>query len=46
MEKLFNKKSVKLSYSCMANMKSSIAAQNKKLLKGKEDYLEKGCNCM
>ena len=46
LEKLFNKKSVKLSYSCMANMKSSIAAHNKKMLKAKEDYLEKGCNCM
>ena len=32
MAKLFNKRTVKLSYSCMPAMKSEISAHNKKIL--------------
>ena len=47
LSKLFNKKSVKLSYSCMPNMKSLISGHNKKVLRGQEvaDKIERGCNC-
>ena len=47
LSKLFNKKSVKLSYSCMPNMKSLISGHNKKVIIGQEvaDKIERGCNC-
>ena len=37
LSRLFNKKSVKLSYSCMPSMKSLISGHNKKLLRRLED---------
>ena len=48
--KLFNKKTVKLSYSCMPNMMSVISGHNKKILRGdnqagkvkKDFYCRKG----
>ena len=40
---VFNKNTIKISYSCMKNIKSIIASYNKSILlpKAKED----GCNC-
>lgn len=44
--KLFNKKTVKLSYSCMPNMQSIISGHNKKILRGeKPSLVKKSCNC-
>ena len=43
LSKLFNKNKLKLSYSCMGNIKSKIASHNRRILSGfKEDV---GCNC-
>ena len=42
---LFNKRTVKLSYSCMPAMKSIISSHNKKILSLNEVEAEPGCNC-
>ena len=44
--KLFNKNNLKLSYSCMPNMKKIIDNHNKKILNDKNsEKVEKSCNC-
>ena len=44
--KIFNRNTIKLSYSCSPNMKSIISNQNKHLLKGKpNDQAIRTCNC-
>ena len=43
--KLFNKGTVKLSYSCMPAMKSVISAHNKKILASDRMEEEPGFNC-
>ena len=48
--KLINRNTVKLSYSCMPNMDSSINGQNKRILEGKKNGERRGekgggCNC-
>ena len=45
--KIFNKKTVKLSYCCMPNMKSIISGHNKKILRGEKPAypVKKDCNC-
>ena len=50
MGRLFNKNTVKLSYSCTRNVKSILVAHNKKILAEKEKVRERGeeapeCNC-
>ena len=42
---LFNKRTVKLSYSCMPAMKSIISSHNKKILNSKRVEQTPGCNC-
>ena len=42
MGRLFNKNTVKLSYSCTRNVKSILAAHNKKILAEKEKVRERG----
>ena len=44
LEKLFNKKTMKLSYSCLPSMKAIISSHNKYILKG-PPATEGGCNC-
>ena len=41
--KIFNKNTVKISYSCTRNMKDHINAHNRKILFNKEE--KSGCNC-
>ena len=45
--KIFNKKTVKMSYCCMPNMKSIISGHNKKILRGVKPAqpAKKDCNC-
>ena len=43
MSKIFNKNTVKISYSCTRNVKSIISGHNKQLLRPKPQ--PKGCNC-
>ena len=45
--KIFNKNNVKVSYSCMDNMKKIIDSHNKKVLKSncQNNRREKSCNC-
>ena len=45
LSKLFNRKTVKLSYSCMQSMKSYISGHNKKILTPSPEVELKGCNC-
>jgi hypothetical protein len=45
LSKLFNKRTVKLSYSCMPAMKSIISSHNKKVLSSSKVEPEPGCNC-
>ena len=42
--KIFNKNTIKLSYSCLPNMKNIINSHNRKILK-KKNSLTKYCNC-
>ncbi len=44
LHKIFNRNTVKLSYSCMPNMKAVIEGNNKKLLKTNKND-ERKCNC-
>ena len=43
LQKVFNKNTIKVSYSCMKNMDSVLPRYNKKVLSRKEDQY--GCNC-
>ena len=44
--KIFNKNTMKVSYSCMPNIKSSIDAHNSKILcRNQNEVREKDCNC-
>ena len=43
MSKIFNKNTVKISYSCTRNVKSIISSHNKQILRPKPQ--PKGCNC-
>ena len=43
--KIFNRNTIKLSYSCLPNMKNIINSHNRKILKKKKKLLEKYCNC-
>ena len=43
LQKIFNKNTVKVSYSCMSNMSSIISSHNKRLLRPRTT--EYGCNC-
>ena len=43
--KIFNKNNVKISYSCMANIKSVINMHNKEVITGKKTQAVK-CNCI
>ena len=45
LNKIFNKNTINLSYSCMPNMKTIINRHNKKLLKKKTKKEIKPCNC-
>ena len=45
MYKLFNRNTVKVSYSCMKNIKSIINIHNKKILNETQKKKEKTCNC-
>ena len=48
MEKIINRHTLKLSYSCMPNMKTIIAGHNAKILRktgGNKEEEPKGCNC-
>ena len=42
--KIFNKNTVKISYSCMENMANILSKHNKQIL-NKSETLSKGCNC-
>lgn len=44
--KLFNKNTVKISYSCMQNMKQIINSHNKKILSPKVNTNQRTCNCI
>ena len=44
--KLFNKNNVKVSYSCMPNMKSIINMHNKKIINPPIKNQERACNCI
>ena len=43
--KIFNRYTLKLSYSCMTNMKAIIQSHNQKILREKQDNQKKKCNC-
>ena len=46
LQKIFNRNTIKVSYSCMANMKSIIQGHNSKILNVNEhDERNKPCNC-
>ena len=44
--KIFNKNNVKVSYSCMPNMKSIINKHNKKIDTPPRENIERTCNCI
>ena len=44
--KIFNKNTIKLSYSCMPNIRSKINGHNKKILQSKPTEPQKLCNCL
>ena len=43
--KIFNRNNMKISYSCMPNMKSRISTSNKKVTKAKRSAQARTCNC-
>ena len=45
LHKIFNRNTVKVSYSCMTNLKQNIDGRNKFLLHDKKDAQTKSCNC-
>ena len=44
--KIFNRNNMKISYSCMPNMKSRINIHNKKVTKAKPSAQARTCNCI
>ena len=44
--KIFNKNTIKLSYSCMSNIRSKVNGHNKKILQPKPTEPQKLCNCL
>ena len=44
--KIFNKNTIKLSYSCMPNIRSKINGHTKKILQPKSAQQQKLCNCL
>ena len=44
--KIFNKKTLKLSYSCMPNLKANIDGHNKRILENKPPPKTKWCDCL
>ena len=42
--KLFDKNNVKVSYSCMPNMKNIINTHNKKIINSTKDNIKRTCN--
>ena len=44
--KIFNRNNMKISYSCMPNMKSRINIHNKKVTKAKPSAQTRTCNCI
>ena len=45
LSKVFNKKTVKMSYSCLPSMKTIVASHNKQLLRRPPEEHRGGCNC-
>ena len=45
LHKIFNRNTIKVSYSCMGNMKSLINRHNAKILQAEAPTEAKGCNC-
>ena len=45
LHKIFNRNTIKVSYSCMGNMKSLINRHNTKILQAEAPTEAKGCNC-
>ena len=45
LHRIFNRNSVKVSYSCMSNMKTVINNHNKKVLNNVTEDITNGCNC-
>ena len=45
LSKIFNKNNMRVSYSCMPNMKQYINAHNRKILKGETKEEQLPCNC-
>ena len=45
LHKIPNRNSIKISYSCMPNMKAIITGHNKKLLEKESSQQSKPCNC-
>ena len=43
--KVFNRKTLKISYSCMPNMKQQIMAHNRRILNNNEEKNERMCDC-
>mgnify|MGYP001294396990 CR=1 FL=1 len=43
--RIFNRSTIKVSYSCMPNMAAIIAGHNKRVLGCAEPLTERGCNC-
>ena len=44
--KIFNKKNIKVSYSCMLNIKSAINSHNRKILHSPVNNQSRTCNCI
>ncbi|XP_047145701.1 uncharacterized protein LOC124818701 [Hydra vulgaris] len=46
LRKIFNRNSIKVSYSCMQNIKCIISSHNHKILQSKRNITTKTCNCI
>ena len=46
LHKIFNRNSIKVSYSCMRNVKSIISSHNHKILQSQRGISTKTCNCI
>ena len=46
LHKIFNRNSIKVSYSCMRNVKSIISSHNHKILQSQRNISIKNCNCI
>ena len=45
LHKIFNRNTLKVSYSCMPNMAQTISKHNSKVIKKNQDRVSYGCNC-